>query len=210
MSKFNNKQGITTVTYEGGEAYEKPLLHEWLNILFGSFLAGGAYESDKTQAERLIEKTRQIADKYGAEFAMKAVVYARNVMGMRSASHLAGAVLNAYNFQDKRDLYRKLFHRPDDVAELFGAIDYLYEKRSHAVVRATVIDTIKTTGKIPVADVWETAISNTDNAEEEWKRLLVEGKLGYLALLRNLRNISKYDFCTQEFAEKYIFSILCV
>mgnify|MGYP004647776247 FL=1 len=245
MSKFNNKQGITTVTYEGGEAYEKPLLHEWLNILFGSFLAGGAYESDRTQAERLIEKTRQIADKYGAEFAMKAVVYARNVMGMRSASHLAGAVLNAYNFQDKRDLYRKLFHRPDDVAELFGAIDYLYEKRSHAVVMATcdyvsgmneymfgkykltgkrynwfdiinishanstVIDTIKTTGKIPVADVWETAISNTDNAEEEWKRLLVEGKLGYLALLRNLRNISKYDFCTQEFAEKYIFSILC-
>lgn len=245
MSKFNNKQSITTVTYEGGEAYEKPLLHEWLNILFGSFLAGGAYESDRTQAERLIEKTRQIADKYGAEFAMKAVVYARNVMGMRSASHLAGAVLNTYDFVDKRNLYRHLFHRPDDVAELFGAIDYLYEKRSHAVVRAAcdyvsgmneylfgkykltgkkynwfdiinishansaVVNTIKRTGKIPVADVWETAISNTDNAEEEWKRLLVEGKLGYLALLRNLRNISKYDFCTQEFSDKYIFSILC-
>lgn len=245
MSKFNNKQCITTVTYEGGEAYEKPLLHEWLNILFGSFLAGGAYESSNTQAKRLVEKTRQIADKYGAEFAMKAVVYARNVMGMRSASHLAGAVLNTYDFQDKRNLYRHLFHRPDDVAELFGAIDYLYEKRSHAVVKAScdyvsgmneymfgkyklngkrynwfdiinishansaVVDKIKKTGKIPVADVWETAISNTDNAEEEWKRLLVEGKLGYLALLRNLRNISKYDFCTLDFSDKYIFSILC-
>ena len=44
---------------------------------------------------------------------------------------------------------------------------------------------------LPVADTWETAISTAapEDKSNEWKRLVEERKLGYLALLRNLRNI---------------------
>ena len=63
------------------------------------------------------------------------------------------------------------------------------------------------TGKLEAADTWEKAISaagkieaegtdeeidaaKTEAKGEEWKRLIKEKKLGYLALLRNLRNIA--------------------
>jgi len=49
--------------------------------------------------------------------------------------------------------------------------------------------------KLGNADTWEVAISAAGNDEAkrraEWNRLLSEGKLGSLALLRNLRNISE-------------------
>ena len=44
---------------------------------------------------------------------------------------------------------------------------------------------------LPVVDTWETAISTAapKDKAEEWKRLVEQNKLGYLALIRNLRNI---------------------
>ena len=48
-------------------------------------------------------------------------------------------------------------------------------------------------GTLPVPDTWEVAISaakgNPEQTLAEWTRLLEEGKLGCLALLRNLRNM---------------------
>lgn len=43
--------------------------------------------------------------------------------------------------------------------------------------------------KIP--DTWEVEISATKDKKASWTRLLTEGKLGYLALLRNLRNMQQ-------------------
>lgn len=40
-------------------------------------------------------------------------------------------------------------------------------------------------------DTWETAITNKVDKKEEWTRLLIENKLGPLALLRNLRNMTQ-------------------
>jgi hypothetical protein len=47
-------------------------------------------------------------------------------------------------------------------------------------------------GKLTVPDTWETALSSADGVDkkEKWGRLVGEGKLGALALLRNLRNIT--------------------
>lgn len=42
---------------------------------------------------------------------------------------------------------------------------------------------------LPIPDTWEVAISATKDKRAEWTRLLQEGKLGALALLRNLRNM---------------------
>jgi len=44
-------------------------------------------------------------------------------------------------------------------------------------------------GNLPPPDTWEVALSGGGDKLEAWSRLLSEGKLGYLALLRNLRNM---------------------
>jgi hypothetical protein len=44
-------------------------------------------------------------------------------------------------------------------------------------------------GDLVTPDTWEVALSSGANKREAWERLLVERKLGALALLRNLRNM---------------------
>lgn len=46
-------------------------------------------------------------------------------------------------------------------------------------------------GTLPVPDTWEVALSSGVDKKEAWSRLLAENKLGALALLRNLRNITQ-------------------
>lgn len=42
---------------------------------------------------------------------------------------------------------------------------------------------------LPVAERWETELSANGNNKETWEKLIAENKLGYMAALRNLRNI---------------------
>lgn len=52
------------------------------------------------------------------------------------------------------------------------------------------------TGKLTNMETWESKISNSEDEEEKaenWKELVLEGKLGYMALLRNLNNLLKND-----------------
>lgn len=44
-------------------------------------------------------------------------------------------------------------------------------------------------GELVAPDTWEVALSGGADPRETWTRLLVDRKLGYLALLRNLRNM---------------------
>ncbi len=46
-------------------------------------------------------------------------------------------------------------------------------------------------GTLASPDTWEVELSAGKDKKETWTRLLAEGKLGYLALLRNLRNMSQ-------------------
>lgn len=43
--------------------------------------------------------------------------------------------------------------------------------------------------ELPSAERWETELSKQGNTTEVWERLIDENKLGYMAMLRNLRNI---------------------
>ncbi len=45
--------------------------------------------------------------------------------------------------------------------------------------------------KLPAPDTWEVALSGGADKRESFERLLAERKLGYLALLRNLRNMDQ-------------------
>lgn len=46
-------------------------------------------------------------------------------------------------------------------------------------------------GTLPIPDTWESALSSGHDKRETWERLLTEDKLGYMALLMNLRNMSE-------------------
>lgn len=46
-------------------------------------------------------------------------------------------------------------------------------------------------GTLPAPDTWEVALSGGNDKRESWERLLRENNIGYLALLRNLRNMSE-------------------
>lgn len=46
---------------------------------------------------------------------------------------------------------------------------------------------------LPAPDTWEVSLSAGKDKRETWERLLSEEKLGYLALLRNLRNMVEAD-----------------
>lgn len=51
-------------------------------------------------------------------------------------------------------------------------------------------------GTLPIPDTWEVALSGGADKKATWERLLREGQLGYLALLRNLRNMVSADVDT--------------
>lgn len=59
-------------------------------------------------------------------------------------------------------------------------------------------------GNLVSFDTWETEISNAKNDAERtkiWERLILEDKIGYMALLRNINNLLKYNISAK--AEKH-------
>ena len=74
-----------------------------------------------------------------------------------------------------------------------------------------VIDSYKR-GTLSSPDTWENSISNSASKEErdaEWIRLVEEGKLGYLALIRNLRNILNCEGVSNEWVESNLVPQIC-
>ena len=229
MAGFNKVKvrGPQARSHEGGAVYEKSPVDAWMNMLFSSFMEDKFYESAESQQQRFEDLTQVMADTYGYEFVAKAAVFARKELGMRSISQFVASWLNDKSFENKRAFYRNFMRRPDDVAEIFAAVDQLNEKRSHALIRGAAdyisslnehtlakyklnsriynmydvinithahshaIDLYKT-GQLTAADTWEVKVSgaaNEDERNQEWKRLVEEQKLGYMALIRNLNNI---------------------
>jgi hypothetical protein len=82
----------------------------------------------------------------------------------------------------------------------------LLHPRHSEALKALVAGTLKS------ADTWESAISAAGKTEggeqavdakkkEEWARLIKERKLGYFALIRNIRNIAEAGIDDEAFAE---------
>lgn len=245
MAGFNKvrQHGPNAISYEGGAVYEKSPVNAWMNMLFSSFMEDKFYESAEDQQQRFKKLTQIMADTYGYEFVAKAAVFARNELGMRSISQFVASWLNSKSFDNKRAFYRNFMHRPDDVAEIFAAVDQLTEKRSHALVRgaADYLRTIKPqilakyklnsrnynmydlinithayskaiddykNDRLEKADTWEVNISGAENEEQknkEWRRLVEEHKLGYMALIRNLNNILDANV-DQDWIDTYLVS----
>lgn len=230
MSRFNEttKGSSRTINRAGGVAYEQTDELKLASILLTSFLKNQFYRSAKTSVKEIVELTHNV----DPLFAAKAAVYARNVFGMRSVSHVVAAEL-ASRVKGQtwaKKFYHKVAFRPDDVTEILSYVD---GKLSHAMrkgLRAALesfdayqlakykaskknvklVDAVNRThahtpaiemlvkGTLKPAETWETKVSKAGNADDAeaakadaWAELLVKKKLGYLALLRNLRNIAQ-------------------
>ena len=234
MSKFNSRiKPEKDISYESATEYVKTVEDAWFNFMFSSYLEPGFYEDTTLQQKRFQELTELMLQRHGAELVAKTAIFARDTLGLRSISHLTAAILNAETFDSKRAFFRNICKRPDDMAEIFAAIDSIAGKRSHAAVRGfgdylptiskyqlakykmnghdyNIADLINIchpkpsaaiqafkNGTLEAADTWETSISATKGDEQkkakEWQHLVEDNKLGYLALLRNIRNILETD-----------------
>jgi len=130
-----------------------------------------------------IEKTIQRADEPGELLAMywnpkKRPIAAQIKKGLATAIRK----FNAYSLA-KYDRDAKVKLR--DVLFLVHAKP---QDEEQAAVWKKLID-----GTLESPDTWEVALSAGADKKETWERLLREQKLGYLALLRNLRNMAQVN-----------------
>jgi len=236
MSKFNKKEHIKrTTNLAGGSAFSESAKLELISLVLTSFVQDKFYESEASQLTRLRKLIDKINDK---KFVAQLAIYARNVFGMRSISHvLAGEIgVSVKGEQWTKNFFDKVIRRPDDITEIlaysmkeYGRVipnamkkglasaltrfdDYAlgkYRCESHAIKMVDAVNllhpketpTIKKLmdGTLKSTDTWEVEISQAGQTEdkenvaalkkEAWSGLVTTGKIGYFALLRNLRNI---------------------
>jgi hypothetical protein len=90
----------------------------------------------------------------------------------------------------KFSAYSLAKYNQDDAVRLRDVLFLCHAKPKDAEQAATWKQLVDNT--LPIPDTWEVGLSAAKGAEEKravWVRLLAEGKLGALALLRNLRNM---------------------
>ncbi len=87
----------------------------------------------------------------------------------------------------KFDAYQLAKYDRAAVVKLRDVLFLVHAKPRDAEQAATWKSLVE--GTLPSPDTWEVALSGGADKREAFERLLREGKLGYLALLRNLRNM---------------------
>ena len=94
----------------------------------------------------------------------------------------------AYAF-NKFDSYQLSKYNRDNQIKLKDVLFLCHAKpknREQEIVWKKLID-----GSLESPDTWEVALSSGGDKKAHWERLLIENKLGGMALLRNLRNFKK-------------------
>jgi 60 kDa SS-A/Ro ribonucleoprotein len=142
----------------------------------GTTIPGDAIEKTVTRADELAELVAVHAKMNGVTTAeVKSVMSAQMKKGLGRAFKKFNAYqLAKYN----RDAAVKL----RDVLFLSHAKP---ENAEQAELWKKLID-----GKLESPDTWEVSLSGGADKKETFERLLFENKLGYMALLRNLRNMA--------------------
>lgn len=95
----------------------------------------------------------------------------------------------------KFDLYTLAKYNRDNAIKLRDVLFLCHAKPKDNVQAATWKQLVDNT--LPVPDTWEVALSTGADKKQTWERLLSEGRLGALALLRNLRNMQAVDVSEQ-------------
>jgi hypothetical protein len=240
--KAKTTKGISSakpdaINLAGGEAYALPFREKIATAVLNCMLNNKYYESAAGGLESLQALVEEGAKLGELKFVAQAALYARQVYGLRSVSHVIAGELGdqARGEPWKRPFYSAMVMRPDDILETLSYWNARHDGARHpnamlrgfaeALVRfdayalakykgdgksVNLLDAVNLchprapkehpiheliTGKLKSADTWEKAISGSKGDEatkaSEWERLLSEKKLGYLACLRNLRNIAE-------------------
>lgn len=256
MAKFSilnplsrGKSAPNTVNFAGGRAFTQTAKLQLVSVLITTFLEDEFYRTEKQTTEKIRELITKIGD---PRFVAKAALYARNIYGMRSVSHLVAGELakSVKGARWTKSFYAQVVRRPDDVMETLGyylavygrpvpnslkkglgaalarfdehqVAKYRREHGTFKMVDAVNLVRPKATpalsklvrGELAPAQTWETKLTQAGAGETAEQvaaaksqargELVRERKLGYLALLRNVRNILTQapelvdELCTQ-------------
>ena len=218
-----------TINRAGGAAYKQSNELALVTLLATSFCAARYHEGAEDQIKRIVE----LGSKVDPLFAAKTALWARDTLGMRSASHVLAATIGATvkGAPWTKAFFDRIVVRPDDMCEIlafykqswpgkrephalckgfkkaFARFDAYQLKKyaggSRALKLVDVVNRVHPKGELidqlhkgtlPQANTWETRLSAATNRVEKeavWADLIDSGKLGYFALLRNLRNIGQ-------------------
>lgn len=256
MSKFNAKKEEVGVVENlaGGKAYKRSAKEELASACMTTFLKDEFYERSDTRIDRILELCKEVGD---YNFISKLACYCRNVLHLRSVSHLLISWLvknhpkrweGEFWFTDNSLVSKTIVEcakRPDDLAEIVACVGkpnirqlkvgvkkalegfsrYELGKYKMKNKKYSLIDLFRLYHPKPrneqqnqdfkdllydrlvAEDTWEMMISaagsDLEKKKDAWKKLIVEGKIGYMALLRNLRNIEDL-FCEQKDRDIYV------
>jgi 60 kDa SS-A/Ro ribonucleoprotein len=241
LFNFKAKKENKAVNLAGGDAYVQTPETALASLLLTSFVKDQFYR-DTNQAKADLAALMAKVDPL---FAAKAGIYARNVYGMRSITHVLAVELAAAASGKTwaKAFYESIIRRPDDMLEIaalyrslggknlpnamkkgfaaaFDRFDgyqlakYRGEDKAfklvdlvnlvHPVASGNNGEALRllVEGKLKNKDTWEAKLSEAgqvaaSDAEKSemkataWGELISSGKLGYLALLRNIRNIAE-------------------
>ena len=87
----------------------------------------------------------------------------------------------------KFNAYSLAKYNRDDAIKLRDVLFLVHATPKDAEQAATFKQLVD--GTLPIPDTWEVALSSGADKKATWTRLMADGKLGALALLRNLRNM---------------------
>lgn len=129
MGKFNEtNMGIkpTEVNEMGEKAYKLAPKHALLDTCLTTFLQDSYYEKEKEITDRIITAMKETSDPL---FIAKFAIYLRHNANMRSTSHLLAGELAPMLSGEKwaKDFYKKVYNRPDDMAEILA---YVFSKNT--------------------------------------------------------------------------------
>lgn len=243
MAKFNTTKSVETTkttNFAGGDAYQLSEKQNLISIFWNSFLESSYYEDKLSAKDRFTTIFSETKDK---KFLAKLAVYSRNVLGIRSITHLAASeiALSVKNETWTKAFFNAIVSRVDDMSEIVSAYkdrggkmlphslqkgfkvafnrfdEYQlakYQAKDKTWKLLDLVNLIKPkpneknkdalkklilNGSLVNTETWEAKLSKAgqqeteeDKAEakkEAWEDLIKSKKLGYFALLRNLRNI---------------------
>lgn len=236
MSKFNETiaTNAKTTNLAGGTAFSLGTKDKLMSQVLTSFFKEPKYYGDNSN--EIVQTIRDVVKK-DPKFIANLAIYARNVLHMRSITHVLVTEL-AHDTRGKkyvRQVVSKVVERPDDMTEIMSNYLATYGKPIPNSLKKGLGDAFKTfdeyslakynrtnkavklkdiyllcrpspknddqynlwrklindTLEVPVT--WETQISTRGNKKEVWEDLIEGNKLGYMASLRNLRNILNVD-----------------
>ena len=132
--RFRTKAtGSKTINLAGGKAYQPG--NEWalVSLVLTSFLKDKFYETSEDQLRRL----NDLISKNDPKFVAQLGIYARNVFGMRSVTHVIAASLPyiANGQPWVKEAIHDIVRRPDDMLEIL-AVSMGGEKKTRPVPNA--------------------------------------------------------------------------